>query len=135
VERVDPHEAVWVVADRQAMCQAVVNVVANALKYGGDRPVVAVRIVEVAASRGREAQIAVSDQGIGIPASEVGQIFEPFYRGREALLQQIHGTGLGLSLVARVMKAHGGRVTVESTPGRGSCFVLRLPSAAGAEPA
>jgi signal transduction histidine kinase len=131
LRRADPYETTWVMADRQAMCQAVTNVVANALKYGGDSPDVAVRVAEVVAPRGREAQIAISDQGIGIPASEVGQIFEPFFRGREALAQQIHGTGLGLSLVARVMKAHGGRITVESTPGRGSSFVLRLPSGAG----
>jgi signal transduction histidine kinase len=135
VRRADPDETTWVVADRQAMCQAVVNVVANALKYGGDRPEVAVRIAEVAAPRGREVQVAVSDHGIGIPASEVRHIFEPFFRGQEALALQIHGTGLGLSLVARVMKAHGGRITVESTPGRGSCFVLRLPAAAEAGPA
>jgi signal transduction histidine kinase len=131
VERVDPERAALVSADPQALRQVVENVVGNALKYGGERPAVTVRIAEVQAPDGPEVEIAVSDRGLGIPPAEMGQIFEPFFRGQEALRRQIHGTGLGLSLVARVMKAHGGRVTVQSTPGLGSSFALRLPAAEG----
>jgi signal transduction histidine kinase len=72
----------------------------------------------------------VEDRGLGIPTGEVEQVFEPFFRGREALDRQIGGTGLGLALVWQVMKAHGGSVSVASTPGQGSVFSLRLPCAA-----
>ncbi len=114
-------------ADPQALRQALENLLTNAIKYGGQPPVITVRLSEVDAPEGRQVQIAVADQGMGIPADELPHIFEPFFRGREASAQQIHGTGLGLSLVWRVMKAHGGAVAVESAPGRGSTFTLRLP--------
>jgi signal transduction histidine kinase len=118
-------------ADAQALRQALENLLTNAIKYGGQPPVITVRLAEVETPEGRQLQIAVADRGMGIPADELPHIFEPFFRGREATGQQIHGTGLGLSLVWRVMKAHGGAVTVESAPGRGSCFTLRLPAGGG----
>jgi signal transduction histidine kinase len=74
----------------------------------------------------------VSDRGRGIPAEELSHIFEPFYRGRFAVDQQIHGNGLGLSLVKRIVEAHGGRITVKSAPEQGSTFTIALPAAAGA---
>jgi signal transduction histidine kinase len=74
----------------------------------------------------------VSDRGRGIPADEMAHIFEPFYRGQFALSQQIHGNGLGLSLVKRIAEAHGGRVTVKSAPGQGATFTIALPAASGA---
>jgi signal transduction histidine kinase len=110
-------------ADPEALRQAVENVVGNALKYGGDPP----RVVVTVRTAGGQVEIAVEDEGLGIPRDEVDHVFEPFFRGREALGRQIRGTGLGLALVARVMRAHGGRVSVESAPGAGSVFVLRLP--------
>ena len=70
---------------------------------------------------------------IGIPQSELPHVFEPFYRGREAVAAQIHGNGLGLSLVKHIIEAHGGRVTVGSAPGKGSSFELRLPVTAPAD--
>jgi signal transduction histidine kinase len=73
----------------------------------------------------------VSDRGRGIDADELAHIFEPFYRGRCATERQIHGNGLGLSLVRRIAEAHGGRVTAASTPGQGTTFTLHLP---GVEP-
>jgi signal transduction histidine kinase len=88
---------------------------------------VGVRISRIDTAHGPEVQIAVEDRGMGIPPEEVGQVFEPFFRGRAALTGQIRGTGLGLALVTRVMEAHGGSVSVHSTPGQGSVFVLRLP--------
>ena len=63
-------------------------------------------------------QISVSDRGRGIEAEDLAHIFEPFYRGRYALDRQIHGNGLGLSLVQRIAEAHGGRVTVKSRRAR-----------------
>ena len=74
--------------------------------------------------------IAVSDRGRGIDAEDLGRVFEPFYRGRHAVDQQIQGYGLGLSLVQRIAEAHGGRVSVSSETGQGATFTLQLPVAA-----
>ena len=72
---------------------------------------------------------SVEDRGLGISAEDRSHIFEPFYRGREAVSQQIQGSGLGLNLVMRIAEAHGGRVTVSSEPGTGSSFTLAVPAA------
>ena len=77
----------------------------------------------------REIELCVSDSGRGIIASEVQQIFEPFFRGRVARAEQVEGSGLGLSLVKEVVEAHGGRVEVTSNPGEGSSFRVYLPAA------
>ncbi len=74
-------------------------------------------------------RITVRDHGPGIPPSEQGRIFQAFYRGRQALAAGVSGSGLGLSLVQRIMDAHAGAVEVESTPGAGSAFSLVLPAA------
>jgi signal transduction histidine kinase len=71
---------------------------------------------------------SVEDRGMGIEAEDRKHIFEPFYRGRDAVSQQIQGSGLGLNLVMRIAEAHGGRVTVSSEPGTGSTFTLALPA-------
>ena len=89
---------------------------------------------EARTRRGREVQIVVEDRGLGIPPADLPHVFEPFYRGTEAQSQQIHGNGLGLSIVRSIVEAHGGRVTVTSTPGKGSTFTIHLPAAEG-EPA
>ena len=79
--------------------------------------------------------IAVDDHGPGLDADEQRQVFEPFFRGRDAVANQIQGSGLGLSLVRRIVDAHGGRVELESAPGRGSTFTICLPAGlAGARP-
>ena len=73
-------------------------------------------------------RITVSDHGAGIPASELPHIFDPFYRGTDAVERQVHGNGLGLSLVKRIVAAHGGRVSVTTRAGAGSSFTLALPA-------
>ena len=72
--------------------------------------------------------ITVEDKGIGIDPSDVPHIFEPFYRGQEALASQIHGTGLGLCMVRKSATDMGGDVTVKSAPGKGSIFTIHLPA-------
>jgi len=123
-----------VLAEPAALRSALQNLVGNAVKYGGPAPWVRVSAREVRTRRGREVQIAVDDRGLGIPPSDLPHVFEPFYRGKEAQEQQIHGNGLGLSIVRSIVEAHGGRITVTSTPGTGSTFTMHLPIAAG-EPA
>jgi signal transduction histidine kinase len=71
----------------------------------------------------------VADRGPGIPAQEQKHIFDPFFRGQRARQDQIHGTGLGLSLVKKIVEAHGGIVAVHSQPSQGTQFVLQIPAA------
>jgi two-component system sensor histidine kinase SenX3 len=71
----------------------------------------------------------VEDRGLGISAEDRQHIFEPFYRGRDAVSLQIQGSGLGLNLVQRIAEAHLGIVSVASEPGKGSTFTLTLPAA------
>ena len=105
------------------------NLVDNAVKYGGDA-----KWLRVSVRREREHVLfSVEDRGLGISAEDRAHIFEPFYRGREAVSQQIQGSGLGLNLVMRIAEAHGGRVTVTSEPGQGSTFTIALPAASADE--
>jgi signal transduction histidine kinase len=117
-----------VIGDAAALRSAIQNLVANAVKYGGADRWVGVRAEQIA-GRHPEVCITVSDHGAGIPAADLPHIFEPFYRGSEAVAGQVHGNGLGLSLVRRIAIAHGGRVAVSSKPNDGTTFTLTLPVA------
>ena len=119
-----------VVGDSAALRSAIQNLVANALKYGGSDRWVGIRVTQERERRHSVVRITISDHGPGIPASELPHIFEPFYRGADAVNRQVEGSGLGLSLVQRIVVAHGGRVTVSSRPGSGSAFTITLPAAA-----
>ena len=110
-------------ADADALQQAVLNLVMNAVKYSAGR-----REIQIEARRDAGAVVlAVRDYGIGISAEHRNRIFERFYRVPSAENQRTPGAGLGLTLVAHIAQAHGGDVTVESAPGAGSLFALRLP--------
>jgi signal transduction histidine kinase len=111
--------------DALALRSALQNLIGNAVKYSGDARWIRVS----AATAGRAVRFTVEDRGLGIAAADLAHIFEPFYRGREAVSRQIQGSGLGLHLVARIAQAHGGSVMVDSEPGRGSRFTLELPAA------
>jgi signal transduction histidine kinase len=120
-----------ILADADAIRRVLHNLIGNALKHAGDG-----RWVGVTVSSGQGGDrgivlVSVADRGSGIPAGDLSHIFEPFYRGRHALDQQIRGNGLGLSLVKLVVEAHGGRVSVKSTQGQGTTFTLHLPVATG----
>jgi signal transduction histidine kinase len=125
IETAFPDPELYVVGDPEALRRGVSNLVTNALKHGGEENAVKVSV----GSLGGEVTISVADRGPGIPASEVPHLFEAFYRGRRAREQQIRGSGLGLSLVQQVAREHGGRVEVDSSPGRGSIFSIVLPEA------
>ncbi|MDD2904106.1 MAG: ATP-binding protein [Syntrophales bacterium] len=102
--------------------QAVVNLVDNAIKYSEGN-----REVRVEAERtGPEVVIRVRDQGSGIPPEHLPRLFERFYRVDSGRSRQFGGTGLGLAIVKHIAQAHGGKVTVASTPGKGSVFSLHL---------
>jgi signal transduction histidine kinase len=115
--------------DVNALKSALQNLISNAVKYGGDA-----RWLRVSATLdegvGTQQRVifAVEDRGMGIGAEDRKHIFEAFYRGRDAVSQQIQGSGLGLNLVQRIAEAHGGTVGVASEPGKGSTFTLSLPT-------
>lgn len=111
-------------ADRKALSQAVQNLIANSVKYSNRE-----RWIRVSAENGgNKIKLAVEDRGMGISKKDLRQIFQPFYRSKEVVDAQIHGNGLGLSLVKQIAEAHNGRVIVESEPGRGSRFVIEIPA-------
>jgi len=114
--------SIEVTADRHRLAQVLGNLLTNAVKYSG--PAAPIR-VEVA-SAGAMARVAISDQGIGIPAESIPQLFDRFYRVRGAAAQS-RGLGLGLYITRRIVDAHGGTVTVRSEVGRGSTFTITLP--------
>jgi len=114
-----------VLADSNALKHAIQNLLTNAAKYGGEGGWIG---VTVTSPHDSVVEIKVADRGPGIPAEERNQIFDPFFRGRRAVDDQIHGTGLGLNLVKRIIDAHKGSVTVNSEPGQGTEFVLRIPT-------
>lgn len=120
-------------ADSGALGRAIQNLLGNAMKYSVGSRWIGLSVGSAPTANGEEVQIKVSDRGLAIATSEQDRIFEPFYRGREARAAQIHGNGLGLSLVKHIMTAHGGRVSVESKIGQGSVFILHLPIWAAAE--
>ncbi len=103
--------------------QAVGNLIDNAVKYGAAQT----RVAVTGARRGNDLEIRVSDHGPGIEKKHLPRIFERFYRVDQARSRALGGTGLGLAIVKHIVRAHGGRVSVDSTPGQGSVFTIRLP--------
>jgi two-component system, OmpR family, phosphate regulon sensor histidine kinase PhoR len=111
-------------ADPEALSRALGNLLENAVKYSPDS-----RTIRVAVARRNGAvPISVRDHGIGIPAGEQRVIFRQFQRGEQARKLGIKGTGIGLAMVDHIVRAHRGRVEVESQPGEGSTFTLVLPA-------
>jgi signal transduction histidine kinase len=113
--------------DEAALRQALANLVDNALKYGGTGAWLGIRAGLRLGPRGEEVALSVSDRGTGIKRSDLPHVFDPFFRSDEASSAGIAGSGLGLAVVRGIVEAHGGRVTAESTHGKGSTFTIHLP--------
>lgn len=114
-------------ADRAALVDAIGNLLSNARKYGGTPPAVRLR----ARLEGPDAvRIDVRDNGEGIPRGEQNRIFDKFYRIDDRLARMREGSGLGLAIVKHIVRAHGGRIELESEVQKGSTFSILLPAVA-----
>jgi two-component system phosphate regulon sensor histidine kinase PhoR len=120
-------EQLW---DREAVSRALLNLIDNAIKYSDE-----VKAIEVVL---RQAEghviLEVKDSGIGIDQKELSRIFDPYYRAQFSDTQTRRGAGLGLTLVQQILASHGGRVEVDSEPGKGSTFRLLFPFAEASQP-
>jgi PAS domain S-box-containing protein len=114
-----------VAGDRDRLIQVVSNLVNNAVKYSPEGGTVTL----TSRGEGKYALISVTDTGIGIPADEIGHVFERFRRVRSGAAQSIPGTGLGLTIVKQIVEMHGGKIWVESAVGHGSSFHFTIPLA------
>ena len=114
-----------VLIDRDAMAQAVSNLLDNAIKYSGEVKQLSITIDTVRS----DLSVEITDHGIGIPRAEQAKIFEKFYRVGNGLVHDVKGSGLGLSLVKHIIEAHKGTISVESEVGKGSRFTILLPLA------
>jgi two-component system phosphate regulon sensor histidine kinase PhoR len=110
-------------ADPTAITTAFFNLLDNSVKYSGNSKEITVRVRPANGF----VDLSVTDKGVGIPPEEQLKIFDQFYRGSNITAAGIRGSGIGLSITKRVAEMHGGEVTVESEPDRGSTFTLRIP--------
>jgi len=124
-------ESVDVVGDRERLRQIVDNLLANVRSHTPSATPVHVRLSRA----GSSARVTVADEGPGMTGEQAAHAFERFYRADESRARASGGVGLGLSIAAAVAEAHGGAVSVESTPGEGSAFHIDIPLAGDAQPA
>jgi two-component system OmpR family sensor kinase len=128
----DAPEAVTVSGDGERLRQVIDNLLANVRAHTPVDAPASVRVRQV----GGSAVLEVADSGPGLSAEQAAHVFERFYRGDPSRSRDHGGAGLGLAIVAAIVEAHGGAVTVESTPGTGTAFRVTLPrqAPAAAEP-
>jgi signal transduction histidine kinase len=112
-----------VMADPDAMVTVLVNLLDNACKYSYEDKQITLRVM----GEDRSVCFAVSDNGVGIPRRAAKRIFKRFYQVDRSLSRRAEGCGLGLSIAKFIVDAHGGTLGVESKPGQGSIFTVRLP--------
>jgi signal transduction histidine kinase len=125
-----PERVPVIKADKNAILQVFHNLVDNAIKFSGISRQIDISL----SSRDDELQFCLKDHGIGISDKDQEKIFDRFYRGEEPLRLGIKGSGIGLTIVQKIIEAHKGHLTVESKPGEGSTFCVLLPINKNREP-
>jgi len=124
-----PDQVPQIRADKDAILQIIYNLVDNAIKFSGKS-----RQIDISLFAGEnELQLSVKDYGIGISGKDQEKIFDRFYRADEPRQMGIKGSGIGLTIVKRIIEAHKGHLTLESRPGEGSTFCVHLPIDKNAE--
>lgn len=118
-----PEPGLWV-GDRLRLSQVLLNLLSNAIKF---TPAGEVRLVCARPAPGR-LRLEVHDTGIGLSDAQQARVFEPFVQGDDSTTRQYGGTGLGLAISRQLVESMGGRLEVNSAPGRGSCFAFELPA-------
>jgi signal transduction histidine kinase len=118
-----PDSSIIIKIDKDAVSQALLNLVSNAEKFSKDKKYIRVTMGQ----KNQEVWISVEDKGPGIPEDSIKKIFNKFDRGGGELVRDVQGSGLGLTITKHIVESHGGRIDVESRSGEGSCFILRLP--------
>ena len=118
-------------ADRASMVEALIDLLTNAFKYTGEEKRIVIEGWRVASA----VRIAVTDNGPGIGKHDLKRVFDRFYRAHDPLDRIIEGSGLGLAMVKHIVTGHGGKVEVESEPGKGTTFTITLPALEEERPA
>jgi two-component system phosphate regulon sensor histidine kinase PhoR len=113
--------AVWI--DREAISQVLQNLLSNAVKYGREGGWIGVHADLVADG----VAISVADRGLGIHAADQAQIWDRFFRSADPAVRRRRGTGIGLTIVRYIVEEHGGNISVQSAPGKGTRFTFTLP--------
>jgi signal transduction histidine kinase len=117
-----PNDLPTIAADRSSLSEVLSNLIDNALKYSNDGGSVSVNAV----TEGNFIKVSVTDNGIGIPSSVIGNLFHKFYRSHRSR-ETVAGTGIGLYLCKAIVESHGGQIGVTSTEGQGSTFTFTVP--------
>jgi two-component system phosphate regulon sensor histidine kinase PhoR len=117
-----PDRVVKVHCDREALIQAFENVIENAIRYSGEAREIAILMREGES----EVSVSIKDSGKGIAPEDIPHVFDRFYRGKNAAASA--GSGLGLSIAQKVITDHGGRISIDSTPGEGTTVRIFLPA-------
>lgn len=123
INAVMPTEELKVVGNRDLLRGVICNLLDNALKYSGNAPEITIGLTR----QNKTVQLFVYDQGIGISKSEQKMVFEKFYRAHTGNRHDVKGFGLGLSFAKDVVEHLGGKISVQSEPGKGSKFFVELP--------
>ena len=116
-------ESAIISGDQKRLHQVIFNLVSNAVKYSTESGQILIDIHNL----GKNVQLTVKDQGIGIAKEDIPLIFERFYRTDRSRNRKTGGAGIGLTIVKAIVLAHGGNISVESVKGCGSCFMVVLP--------
>ena len=119
------HEPIYINGDRIRVEQTIINIVSNAIKYTPDGGEISISLTKA----GKNVEIAVSDNGVGIPKDDLPRLFERFYRVEKDRNSDKGGTGLGLAIAKEFAIAHGGDIKVESEVGKGTTFTIIFPIA------
>ena len=118
-----PEKEKTALADREALLLVFSNLIDNAIKYTPERGTVTIQVSQ----NGMYVSVSVKDDGVGMKPEELDRIFDEFYRVKNEYTADIPGTGLGLSLVKRLVELHQGQICADSTPGKGSIFKVEIP--------